>query len=115
MVDAILRPDPLADRIDGGVTTMAWATNSKVSRREAFRLAGLTTAGIGFAQWLPAAASGSVTGQGVITSPDEALRALMEGNQRWVSAQTMHPDQSVERRTQLASGQQPFAVVFSCV
>src|SRR5437660_1564112 len=47
--------------------------------------------------------------------PDEALRLLMEGNQRWVTGQLEHPHQSVERRLEVAPHQDPFAVVFSCI
>lgn len=47
--------------------------------------------------------------------PDEALRLLMEGNERWVTGKLEHPHQSVERRLEVASHQDPFAVVFSCI
>jgi carbonic anhydrase len=47
--------------------------------------------------------------------PDEALRLLMEGNQRWVQGQLEHPHQSVARRLEVAPHQDPFAVVFSCI
>jgi carbonic anhydrase len=47
-------------------------------------------------------------------SPDVALARLVEGNQRFVSGAVTHPDQSVERRTELAKGQAPFAIVLTC-
>src|SRR3954463_14169136 len=47
-------------------------------------------------------------------SPDEALKTLLEGNARYVAARPMYPDQSVERRTVLAGGQNPIAVILSC-
>jgi carbonic anhydrase len=47
--------------------------------------------------------------------PVEALRLLMEGNQRWAAGQLEHPHQSVERRLEVARHQDPFAVVFSCI
>jgi len=47
--------------------------------------------------------------------PGEALRLLMEGNERWVTGQLEHPHQSVERRLEVAPHQDPFAVVFSCI
>ena len=94
---------------------MALATGSKLSRRDAFRVAGPAAAGLGLTQWLPAGAASSAFSQGAMLSPDEALERLMEGNQRWVMGAPVHPDQSVDRRALLASGQQPFAVVFSCV
>ena len=47
--------------------------------------------------------------------PGEALRLLMEGNQRWATGQLEHPHQSVERRLEVARHQDPLAVVFSCI
>jgi carbonic anhydrase len=39
----------------------------------------------------------------------------MEGNRRWVRERARHPNQSLRRRRQLATRQEPFAVVFSCI
>jgi carbonic anhydrase len=47
-------------------------------------------------------------------APDDALKALMEGNARFVAAKAAYPHQDVERRTLLAGGQQPIAVILSC-
>ena len=48
-------------------------------------------------------------------SPDEALKMLTEGNNRFVTGQAHHPDQSAARRHQTAEqGQKPFAVVLAC-
>ena len=46
--------------------------------------------------------------------PLEALARLEAGNQRFTSGSLQHPDESVERRTQLGKGQAPFAVVLGC-
>src|SRR4051812_3172393 len=46
--------------------------------------------------------------------PAEALARLEAGNQRFKSGSLQHPDESVERRTQLGKGQAPFAVVLGC-
>lgn len=46
---------------------------------------------------------------------NEALLKLMEGNQRWVNSGVLHPNQTAVRRIQVASGQQPWAVVFSYI
>ncbi|MBI5016271.1 MAG: carbonic anhydrase [Deltaproteobacteria bacterium] len=46
--------------------------------------------------------------------PEEALKRLAEGNQRYVAAKASHPDQTPERRTQVAGGQSPFAIVLGC-
>jgi carbonic anhydrase len=50
-----------------------------------------------------------------LSDPREALKLLMEGNQRWVRGELEHPNQSVERRYEVAAHQDPFAVLFSCI
>lgn len=47
--------------------------------------------------------------------PQEALKTLLDGNERWVRGELEHPRQTVERRREVASHQEPFAVVFSCI
>lgn len=47
-------------------------------------------------------------------TPEEALRRLQEGNQRFVAGAPLHPNQTLELRQQLAGGQQPFAAVLGC-
>jgi carbonic anhydrase len=47
-------------------------------------------------------------------TPDEALRELLAGNERFVSGQRSHPHQDAERRASLVQGQRPFAVIFGC-
>jgi carbonic anhydrase len=46
--------------------------------------------------------------------PDAALARLLEGNQHFVAGTAAHPRQSAERRTTLAEGQHPFAIVLTC-
>ena len=46
--------------------------------------------------------------------PVEALARLKAGNQRFVANQLQHPNQSAERRTELARSQHPFAIVLGC-
>ncbi|WP_051966883.1 carbonic anhydrase [Kitasatospora mediocidica] len=50
-----------------------------------------------------------------LPGPDEALQWLVEGNERWVSGQLLHPHQTVARRMAVAAGQHPLATVFSCI
>ena len=50
-----------------------------------------------------------------MTTPDQALQRLVEGNQRYATSQPTYPNLTADRRTLLAQGQQPFALVFSCV
>jgi len=47
-------------------------------------------------------------------SGEQALQMLMEGNARFASGDATHPDQSADRRSELISGQHPFAVVVGC-
>src|SRR5271166_363624 len=42
---------------------------------------------------------------------DQALKLLLEGNQRFVAGKLEHPNQTAERRTEVAKGQHPFASV----
>jgi carbonic anhydrase len=48
-----------------------------------------------------------------ITS-DEALKRLMEGNQRFVSNRKKHPNQDIVRLKEVAAGQKPFAAILGC-
>jgi carbonic anhydrase len=44
----------------------------------------------------------------------QALEKLVQGNQRFAGGSATHPGQTVERRTELAKGQTPFAIVLTC-
>jgi carbonic anhydrase len=44
----------------------------------------------------------------------EALTELLAGNERFVAEHGEHPNQDAHRRTQVASGQRPFALIFGC-
>jgi carbonic anhydrase len=43
-----------------------------------------------------------------------ALAELLAGNERFVREEGEHPNQDAHRRTQLAGGQKPFALIFGC-
>lgn len=47
-------------------------------------------------------------------TPQEAWAALRQGNDRFVAGTPEHPNQDAARRGELATGQNPFAVVFGC-
>jgi carbonic anhydrase len=47
-------------------------------------------------------------------APGDALQRLKAGNQRFVAGKLQHPNQSPKRRTELATGQRPFAIVLGC-
>jgi carbonic anhydrase len=44
----------------------------------------------------------------------DALAELLAGNRRFVEGQREHPNQDAHRRTQVAQGQKPFALIFGC-
>jgi len=47
-------------------------------------------------------------------TPALAWRRLREGNERFVSGESLHPNQDAARRSSLLEGQNPFAVIFGC-
>ena len=47
-------------------------------------------------------------------SADQALKLLLEGNQRFVAGKLEHPNQTPARRAEVAKGQHPFAAVLAC-
>lgn len=47
-------------------------------------------------------------------TPARAYDLMLEGNARFVSGTSRHPNQDAARRTSLANGQDPIAVLFGC-
>ncbi len=47
-------------------------------------------------------------------TPREAWKAMLDGNQRFVSGELAHPRQDIDRREALAQKQTPFAALFGC-
>ena len=47
-------------------------------------------------------------------TPAQAWLRLQEGNERFVAADSSHPNQDASRRTSLVHNQNPFAVIFGC-
>lgn len=43
-----------------------------------------------------------------------AMQRLMEGNARFVSGKSQHPNQTAARRDETAKGQKPFAIIVGC-
>jgi carbonic anhydrase len=60
--------------------------------------------------WQPKAAEAAVS----IISPDDVLRSLLDGNQRFMEHHEQHPHQSAKRVQELAQGQNPIATILSC-
>ena len=47
-------------------------------------------------------------------TPDQAMTMLTDGNARFVAGKLTHPHETAERRTEVAKGQKPFAVILAC-
>ncbi|MFF2299685.1 carbonic anhydrase [Arthrobacter sp. NPDC058127] len=47
-------------------------------------------------------------------SPSEAWQRLLEGNARFITGDSVHPNQDASRRNALVNTQNPFAVIFGC-
>ena len=47
-------------------------------------------------------------------SAEQALKLLLEGNQRFLAGKLEHPNQTPARRAEVAKGQHPFAAVLAC-
>lgn len=76
------------------------------------RLCGLPQLWSAETNFPPAATVGATSRVGL--AGEQALQRLLEGNARFVAGQSIHPDQSNERRAALAGGQSPFAIVLTC-
>ncbi|MFD0476062.1 carbonic anhydrase [Nonomuraea thailandensis] len=53
--------------------------------------------------------------EGPPRTPEAAYDRLMAGNGRWVSNELRHPDRDPTRRQLLATSQQPYGAVLSCI
>ncbi|MFN8644789.1 MAG: carbonic anhydrase [Candidatus Binatia bacterium] len=51
---------------------------------------------------------------GTARADADALRRLVDGNERFAAGRSTHPEQSPTRRAEVAAGQQPFAAVVGC-
>ncbi len=65
--------------------------------------------------WLILGGAAWAAGPGPGISPDDALKILQQGNERFLAGKPQYPHQSAERRALTAGqGQHPFAAVLSC-
>ena len=62
----------------------------------------------------PPAAAPATEAKDVSLTADQALQRLIAGNARYVAGSPTHPDQTPQRRAELAKGQSPFAIVLTC-
>jgi carbonic anhydrase len=83
----------------------------RYSRRDFLKASGLTAVSLALAACTPA----QVPTEGPVTRADEALQRLMDGNKRFVANKSTDLNESQSRRVELATGQNPFATIFSCV
>src|SRR5262245_56650640 len=58
--------------------------------------------------------AGAATQPSAVVAPDEAMRRLREGNDRFVQQTATNGHRDATRREELARGQHPFAVVLGC-
>lgn len=58
--------------------------------------------------------SGSAAPAPVDISPEQALRRLLDGNQRFISNTSTEPNRTLARLRETENGQAPFAAVLSC-
>ncbi|GGJ42367.1 carbonic anhydrase [Deinococcus roseus] len=47
-------------------------------------------------------------------TPDTALKALLDGNSRYIRGRLRHPNQRPDRISEVAKGQHPFAIILGC-
>jgi carbonic anhydrase len=76
------------------------------------KLGMLTLSAIG-ALWMIAAHAMAAVSEPTMPA-NQALKLLLEGNQRFVAGKLEHPNQTPDRRAEVAKGQHPFASVLSC-
>ncbi|BBH67787.1 carbonic anhydrase [Actinoplanes sp. OR16] len=84
--------------------------DSSLRRRALFTAGGAVAGSIALA----ATAAPASAASDAPTTPRAALKALLDGNRRFVSGHSRHPHQSVRRLHEVAAGQHPFAVLLGC-
>ncbi len=85
-----------------------------VSRREFVRLSTALGLGLTIPGTYLYAEQKETNKTGPVLSPDEALKELLAGNERFVKGQTKNPRRSPEEFSALAAAQYPEAVIVSC-
>ncbi|RJL35772.1 carbonic anhydrase [Bailinhaonella thermotolerans] len=90
-------------------------TDDQFGRRALIRGAGLAAAGVLAGGGAAYADSAAAPYGKPPRTPRAALAALVEGNRRWVSGKVRHPHQDPQRRREVATKQEPFAVVVDCI
>ncbi|MFE2423075.1 carbonic anhydrase [Streptomyces hokutonensis] len=81
------------------------------SNRRAF----LTATAVGALATTPTTATAAVGIRPHPTTAPAALAELLDGNRRYATGHSRHPDESRPLRHQLATAQHPFAVIVGCI
>lgn len=88
----------------------------RINRRSLLKLAGIgglvAAGGIGV-KYLTSLPTAPTVRDKNITG-DQAWEMLQAGNQRYVAQKVSHPNQTEQRMTEVATGQNPFAIVLGC-
>src|SRR5437870_13507643 len=84
------------------------------SRRSLLRAGGAAALGLAGARLLGGAVPAVEARRRAQVGPDDALRRLMEGNQRFVDEILANPNQGAARRVQVSAKQEPFATILGC-
>lgn len=87
-----------------------------ISRRTALNIgAGVVGTGIAVSMGLqPGSEDKAIAAAGDPTTPDETIKALLEGNRRFVQRRRTNPRQDAARLAEIAKTQKPFAAILSC-
>jgi carbonic anhydrase len=96
--------------------------NGFIGRRDLIRLVGISSIGIGGATAFnhilkpiqKTAIANTKSENFTPINPQEALRRLLSGNQRFITQQRQYPHQSQARLKSVAKGQTPFASILGC-
>ena len=91
-----------------------WRIESISSRRQFVKVSTVLGLGLAFPHEYLRAGQKDAGKTGPVLSPDEALKELMEGNERFVKGQTKNPRRSPEEFSALAAAQYPEAIIVSC-
>jgi carbonic anhydrase len=91
------------------------SANSPVSRRALLKMAGVA----GVSTLVSAGGASTLHGDALAQmpqdpSPEQALRALMDGNARFMAGKTTSPNRTLKRLQELGEKQAPFASILSC-
>jgi carbonic anhydrase len=122
-ISSLHHPDPTPYTLFNARCKSMNQTNGWTGRRDFLRLAGvggvsllgatIATSGIG-ASALAAGVDSAAIVADPPPAPDDALKQLLDGNQRFVQHKPKYPHQSAKRLQEVALSQHPFATVLSC-